>query len=110
MIQDIAPHTYDLTYRTTAPGETDLALCCRAGQVLLQQEDGLWRLPAFEALPDTLQVNRSRARHLFRIDKGHQIFSRRLRPRHNVEIFALFHAGKRRTHHISRKIPAACIQ
>ena len=70
MIQDIAPHTYDLTYRTTAPGETDLALCCRAGQVLLQQEDGLWRLPAFEALPDTLQVNRSRARHLFRIDDG----------------------------------------
>ena len=47
------------------------------------------------------------SRHLLRLDKLQQIVPRCLRPGKHVKIFSLLQAGKRRTHHIPREIPAA---
>ena len=68
MIQDIAPHVYDRTYRRLAAGPQDCALCCAQGRVLLLREEGVWRVPRFADFPAGCAPRMTDARHIFRID------------------------------------------
>ena len=68
MIQDIAPHVYDRTYRRLAAGPQDCALCCAQGRVLLLREEGVWRVPRVAAFPAGCAPRMTDARHIFRID------------------------------------------
>lgn len=68
MIQDIAPHVYDRTYRRLAAGPQDCALCCAQGRVLLLREEGVWRVPRFADFPAGCALRMTDARHIFRID------------------------------------------
>lgn len=68
MLQDIAPHRYDVAYRKSEVRETDVMLVFRKGQILCKVgEDGI-RYPAagdvIKAVPDS----KEEARYLFRVD------------------------------------------
>ena len=47
------------------------------------------------------------ARHLFRLDKMHEILGRSLRPRQHIKVFVRLHARQRRAHDVAREIAAA---
>lgn len=68
MIQDIAPHIYDRSYRICAAEPEDYVLCIREHRVLLMETADGWSLPLFSQLPPAYQVERPAARYLFCLD------------------------------------------
>ncbi len=67
MIQDIAPHTYDPTFRKKAPEEQDFVLHYEYNKVMLLRQGEGYVIPTFRDLLDEEDV-RPGARYLFCID------------------------------------------
>lgn len=67
MIQDIAPHTYDPTFRKKAPEEQDFVLHYEYNKVMLLRQGEGYVIPTFRDLLDEEDV-RPEARYLFCID------------------------------------------
>ncbi len=65
MIQEIAPHIYDNTYRIQTPGAQDIALYYEKQDVLLMHTEQGDTLPRFESLDEKV---REQAQYLFSID------------------------------------------
>ena len=52
MIQEIAPHQYDLTYRQPEPKDDDYVLYIKSSKTLLRKcEDGNYEIPCFSDFP-----------------------------------------------------------
>ena len=68
MIQDIGSCRFDRTYRLTAPGPEDLALCYTGGRVLLRRNGEEWSLPRFGDFPEAIRPRLEDARHFFQLD------------------------------------------
>jgi len=67
MIQDIAPHQYDRTYRLASPTPQDRVLCYASGGVLLHRREDAWSVPRFSDFPEA-EAALQGARHLFSVD------------------------------------------
>ena len=71
MIQDIAPHRYDSTYRQLRPKAEDGMLIYREGGILCRERDGCIVYPAVEDLTEVFPALCERAAYLFRMDAVH---------------------------------------
>ena len=69
MIQDIAPHNYDNTYRIQQPESSDFLLCICENKTLLREQDGQFVIPSCQELSQRLSEVRERAIYLFSIDE-----------------------------------------
>lgn len=68
MIQDIAPHRFDLSYRRKAAEDNDFVLCIRENRTLLGKDaEGLW-IPRFSDFPQEKERLKEHAYYLFAID------------------------------------------
>lgn len=71
MIQDIAPHRFDNTYRPCKPQKGDFALCVQNNQTLLVKAGGVadsFAIPDFTALENLIPGAEDHAVYLFSID------------------------------------------
>lgn len=72
MIQDIAPHKYDNTYRLQRPERTDYALCIQKNKTLLIQKKDApmdYEIPTFAQLEPLIPDGQERAVYLFAVDE-----------------------------------------
>ena len=68
MIQDIAPHKYDITYRTVPPEADDIMLIYRKDGLLCRIEDGVVSYPRVDEIATLVLQVYEKAKFLFRID------------------------------------------
>lgn len=69
MIQEIAPHHFDLTFRHQAARDDDFLLYIRENRTLLRKgADGEYELPRFADFPDEKEQAKKNACYLFSID------------------------------------------
>lgn len=69
MIQDIAPHKFDNSYRHQKPQDTDYALCIKANKTLLISRDThSYEIPTIDEMETTFSKNGAQAIYLFSID------------------------------------------
>ena len=69
MIQEIAPHQYDLTYRQPEPKDDDYVLYIKSSKTLLRKcEDGNYEIPCFSDFPMEKPRLKMKAYYLFSID------------------------------------------
>ena len=69
MIQEIAPHQYDLTYRQTGPKDDDYVLYIKSSKTLLRKcGDGNYEIPCFSDFPMEKPRLKMKAYYLFSID------------------------------------------
>lgn len=72
MIQDIAPHQFDLDFQTPEPRDDDYVLYMKSNKTLLKKEaDGNYRIPTFSDFPKEAVRLKMKAYHLFAIDGRH---------------------------------------
>lgn len=71
MIQDIAPHRYDNSYRPRQPEEGDYVLAIRNGRSLLRRQEGgeEYGIPTLEELERAFPGGTGRTHYLFAIDE-----------------------------------------
>ncbi len=71
MIQDIAPHKYDNTFRIQKPEKEDYVLCIQKNRVFLRdgKEKGILEIPGFGEILPYLSDAEERAVYLFSIDE-----------------------------------------
>ena len=58
MIQDIAPHQYQVCYQPTAPGDMDVVLIYRDNKILTEYCDGQLRYPTVARDPNCFSADR----------------------------------------------------
>lgn len=68
MIQDIAPHKYDITYRTAPPEADDIMLIYRGNTLLCHLEDNTITFPQVAQIAAVFPQIYEKAKFLFRID------------------------------------------
>ena len=69
MIQEIAPHQYDLTYRQPEPKDDDYVLYIKSSKTLLRKcGDGNYEIPCFSDFPMEKPRLKMKAYYLFSID------------------------------------------
>lgn len=69
MIQDIAPHQYDVTYRKTEVKDHDIMLIYREGELLCHMEDNQITYPTVKEVAVVFPNIYQKAKFLFRIDE-----------------------------------------
>lgn len=69
MIQDIAPHKYDITYRNTPAEHDDVMLIYRDGGLLCHREGNTIAYPRVEDIAKIVPEVYEKAKFLFRIDE-----------------------------------------
>ena len=83
MLQDIAPHKYDVTYRTVDVADDDVMLIFRDNALLCaMDEDGI-TYPSVDEMEEIFPDVREKAKFMFRID-DHDYFELR---KHDIEPF-----------------------
>ena len=68
MIQDIAPHQYQVCYQPTVPGDMDVVLIYRDNKILTEYCDGQLRYPTVAEIRTVFPQIAEKAKFLFRID------------------------------------------
>ena len=68
MIQDIGNHQFDRSYSRQKATAQDIALCYRAGKVLLRREEASYALPRFGDFPAQWRPDGEAACHVFALD------------------------------------------
>lgn len=69
MIQDIAPHQYDVTYRKTEVKDNDIMLIYNQGSLLCRMEGGNITYPTVKEIAEVFPGIYEKAKFLFRIDE-----------------------------------------
>ncbi|MBO5371653.1 MAG: NAD(+) diphosphatase [Lachnospiraceae bacterium] len=69
MIQDIAPHQYDVTYRKTEAKDSDIMLIYQNGSLLCHMEEEEIIYPTVKEIAEIVPNIYEKAKFLFRIDK-----------------------------------------
>ena len=68
MIQDIGNHQFDRSYSRQKATAQDIALCYKAGKVLLRREEASYALPRFGDFPAQWRPDGEAACHVFALD------------------------------------------
>lgn len=69
MIQDITPHKYDVSYRTTEAKEQDIMLIYGKAGLLCHMEENKITYPSVKDIAEVFSDSYQKARYLFQIDK-----------------------------------------
>lgn len=69
MIQDIAPHRYQVAYKPTVPMDTDVVFIYRENMILVDYRDGLIQYPTIAEVAVVFPAIREKAKFMFRIDE-----------------------------------------
>lgn len=69
MIQDIAPHKFDNSFKARLPESTDIILHYQADRVLLRRDNGSLRLPTVADVSQSCPEVRIESEYLFSIDQ-----------------------------------------
>lgn len=83
MIQDIAPHIYDVTYKNSSPLDVDIMLIYREGKLLCNMEEEQISYPLVKEISTVFPMVKEKAKFLFCID-GISYFDL---PQHRIEEF-----------------------